>query len=98
LPTVWGFWGFTWPMTLSTCLRGPKTHRFCVLGPFSWALAHCFGFPRWFTRPMTVTKFSWAIAHYFGFPRWFTRPMTLSTYLICMTKNSLFLRLWPFLW
>jgi hypothetical protein len=34
----------------------PKTPRFCVLGPFSWAIAHCFGFPRWFTRPVTLTK------------------------------------------
>jgi hypothetical protein len=29
---------------------------------------------------------------------WFSRSMTLSTCLIGVTKNSLFLRLWPFLW
>jgi hypothetical protein len=40
----------------------------------------------------------WAIVHSFGFSRWFSRPMTLSTYLIGMSKNSSFLRLWPFLW
>jgi hypothetical protein len=34
----------------------PKTRHFCVLGPFSWAIDHCFGFPRWFTRPMTLMK------------------------------------------
>jgi hypothetical protein len=33
-----------------------------------------------------------------GFPGWFWRPMALSTCLIGMTKNSSFLRLWPFLW
>jgi hypothetical protein len=38
------------------CEAWPKTHHFCVLGLFSWAIAHCFGFSRWFTRPMTLTK------------------------------------------
>jgi hypothetical protein len=91
----------------------PKTHHFCILGSFSWTIAHCFGFPRWFTRPMTLTKclrgmtknplflrfgaVSWAIFHSFGFPGWFWRPMTLSTCLTGMTKNSSFLHLWPFL-
>jgi hypothetical protein len=90
----------------------PKTRHFCILGPFSWAIAHCFGFPRWFTRPMTLTKclrgmtktplflrfwaISWAIVHSFGFPWWFWRPMTLSICLTGMTKNSSFLRLWHF--
>jgi hypothetical protein len=23
----------------------PKTHHFCILGPFSWAIAHNFGVP-----------------------------------------------------
>jgi hypothetical protein len=35
----------------------PKTHRFCVLGPFLWAIAHCFGVPWRFTRNMTVCTF-----------------------------------------
>jgi hypothetical protein len=35
----------------------PKTHRFCVLGTFSWAIAHSFGVPGWFTRPMTLSIF-----------------------------------------
>jgi hypothetical protein len=33
----------------------PKTHRFCIFGPFSWAIAHCFGVPEWFTRSMTLS-------------------------------------------
>jgi hypothetical protein len=32
-----------------------KTHHFCVLGPFSWAIAHSFGVPGWFTRTMTLS-------------------------------------------
>jgi hypothetical protein len=64
-----------------------KTHRFCILGPSSWAIANSFGFLRWFTRPMTLTTclrgmsqnssflylwpFSWAIAHSFGVLGWF---------------------------
>jgi hypothetical protein len=35
----------------------PKARRFCILGPFSWAIAHSFGVPRWFTRPMTISTF-----------------------------------------
>jgi hypothetical protein len=31
-----------------------KIHRFCILGPFSWAIAHNFGGPEWFTRSMTL--------------------------------------------
>jgi hypothetical protein len=30
-----------------------KTHHFCILWPFSWAIAHSFGVPRWFTRSLT---------------------------------------------
>jgi hypothetical protein len=33
----------------------PKTHRFCVLRTFSWAIAHCFGVQGWFTRSMTLS-------------------------------------------
>jgi hypothetical protein len=92
----------------------PKTHRFCVLGMFSWAIAHNFGVPWRFTRNMTVYiflrgmiknlsflrlwPFSGAIAHSFGVPVWFTRPMTLSIVLRGMTKNSSFYVLGPFLW
>jgi hypothetical protein len=28
---------------------------FCILGPFSWAIAHSFGFPEWLTRSMTLS-------------------------------------------
>jgi hypothetical protein len=68
----------------------PKTHHFCVLGSFSWAIAHCFWIPRWFTRPMTLTKclrgmtknpsfsrfwaVSWAIVRSFGFRGDFEGP------------------------
>jgi hypothetical protein len=34
--------------------RDQKTRRVCILGPFSWAIAHSFGVPDWFTRSMTV--------------------------------------------
>jgi hypothetical protein len=34
----------------------PKTCHFCILGQFSRAIAHYFGFMRWFTRAMTLTK------------------------------------------
>jgi hypothetical protein len=33
----------------------PKTHHFYVLGLFSWAIVHSFGFPRWFTRLVTLS-------------------------------------------
>jgi hypothetical protein len=32
-----------------------KTCRFCMLGPFLWAIAHSFGVPGWSTRPMTLS-------------------------------------------
>jgi hypothetical protein len=35
----------------------PKTHCFCVLGPFSWAIAHSFGVPGWFIRPKKLSTF-----------------------------------------
>jgi hypothetical protein len=90
----------------------PKTHRFCVLGPFTWVIAHYFGFMRWFTRAMTLNVWEvWPKTHrfyvlgyfmsycrHFGVLGWFWRPMTLSTCLTGMTKNSSFLYLWPFLW
>jgi hypothetical protein len=85
-----------------------KTRRFCILGPFSWAIAHSFGVLGWFTRPMILSTclsdmtknlsflhlwpFSWAIAHNFGVLGWFTRSMTPSTCLSGITKNSSFLR------
>jgi hypothetical protein len=86
----------------------PKTCRFNVIGPFSWAIVHSFRVLGWFTRPMTLSTclrgmtknssflrfwpFLWAIAHSLGFLGWFARPMTLSTCLRGMTKNLLFLR------
>jgi hypothetical protein len=33
----------------------PKTRHFYILGPFSWAIVHSFGFLQWFTRPMTLS-------------------------------------------
>jgi hypothetical protein len=35
----------------------PRTRRFNVLGPFSWAIVHCFGVPGWFTWNMTFCRF-----------------------------------------
>jgi hypothetical protein len=46
----------------------PKTHRFWITRPlFSWAIAHCFGFLRWFTRPMTLLNVwkVWPKTHHF---------------------------------
>jgi hypothetical protein len=34
--------------------RDQKLVVFCILGPFSWAIAHSFGVPEWFTRSMTL--------------------------------------------
>jgi hypothetical protein len=113
LPTVSRFWGD---------LQGPwhlihiwvAWPCYCILGPFSWAIAHSFGVPRWFTRPMTLSTsligmtktssflrlgpFLWAIAHSFGVSWWFRRTMTRSTFLRGMTKNSPFCVLGPFSW
>jgi hypothetical protein len=83
-----------------------KTHRFCVLGQFLWAIAHSFGIPGWFTRPMTLstclrgmTKNS-SFLHFRAVfmsycPQFWGsgviyKSMSLSTCLRCMTKNSLF--------
>jgi hypothetical protein len=33
----------------------PNTHHFCILGPFSWDIAHSFGVPEWFTSSMTLS-------------------------------------------
>jgi hypothetical protein len=130
---------FTRPMTLSTCLGGmTENSSFLHLWTFLWAIAHYFGVLGQFIRNMTICTcfrellsivlglwgdlqgpwhsvnvweawpkthhfyvfepFSIAIVHSFGFPGWFSRPMTLSTCLTRMTKNSIFLRLWPFSW
>jgi hypothetical protein len=107
LPTVLGFRSDLqgpWHSVL-VWKAWPKTRCFCVLGPFFWAIAHCFGVPWRFTRNMIVcifcrgTKnssflcvwpFSWPIAHSFGILGWFTRPMTLSTFFRGVTKNSTF--------
>jgi hypothetical protein len=64
--------------------RNDKNSSFLRLWAFSWALAHSFGVPGWFTRSVTLntclrgmTKnssflhlwpFLWAIAHSFGVP------------------------------
>jgi hypothetical protein len=55
LPTVLGFWGFTWPMTLSTCLRGmTKNSSYLHWWTFSWAIAHYFGVLGRFRKNMTI--------------------------------------------
>jgi hypothetical protein len=95
LPIVLGFRGDLqrpW-QSVHVSEAWPKTRRFCVLGPFSWAIAHSFGVPEWFTRSMTLSTylrgmaksssflrfrpFSWAIAHCFWVPVIFTRNMTV---------------------
>jgi hypothetical protein len=70
-PTVLGFWAD---------LQGPwhsvhvweawrKTLRFCVIGLFSWAIAHSFGVPEWFTRSMTLSTSLTGIAKNSSFLR-----------------------------
>jgi hypothetical protein len=66
---------------------------FLCLWAFSWAIAHSFGVPGWFTRSMTLSTclrgmtknssflrlwtFLWAIVHSFGVLRWFTWSLTI---------------------
>jgi hypothetical protein len=60
LPTVLGFRGDLqgpWH-SVHVWEAWPKTHHICVLGAFSWAIAHNFGVPWRFTRNMTVCTFS----------------------------------------
>jgi hypothetical protein len=62
LPTVLGFQGDLqgrWHL-VHVWVAWPKTRRFCILGPFSWAIAHSFGVPGWFTRTMTLSTFFWS--------------------------------------
>jgi hypothetical protein len=56
LPTVLGFWAdLQGPWHLVHFLEGlQKTRCFCILGPFSWAIAHSFGVLDWFTWSMTL--------------------------------------------
>jgi hypothetical protein len=56
LPTVLGLRGdLQGPRHSAHFLEAwPKTHLFCILGPFSWDIAHSFGVPEWFTRSMTL--------------------------------------------
>jgi hypothetical protein len=59
LPIVLDFWGDLrgpWHL-VHVWVTWPKTRRFCVLGAFSWAIAHSFGVSRWFTRTMTLSTF-----------------------------------------
>jgi hypothetical protein len=80
LPTVLGFWGYLQDPWHTICLRDMSQNlSFLWLWKFLWAIAHSFGVPEWFTRPITLgiclrgmTKnssflclwlFSWAIAH-----------------------------------
>jgi hypothetical protein len=56
LPTVLGFWGDLQGPWHTTCLRGmSQNSSFLCLWPFLWAIAHSFGVPWWFTRPMTLS-------------------------------------------
>jgi hypothetical protein len=56
-PQFWGF-GVIYKAHDSQYMferRGQKHVFFCVLGPFSWAIAHSFGVSEWFTRSMTLS-------------------------------------------
>jgi hypothetical protein len=44
-----------------------KTHHFCILGPFLWAIAHSFGIQGWFTRPITLSTFFRGVTKHFSF-------------------------------
>jgi hypothetical protein len=60
--------GFTWPMTLSTCLRGmTKNLLFYIFEPFSWAIVHSFGFSGWFLSPwhLILVWHAWPKTHRF---------------------------------
>jgi hypothetical protein len=87
--------GFTWPMRLSTCLRGMTKN-----------LLFCFGFSGWFSSPwhLVLVWYAWPKTRRFCVYGRFcellptvwgsggvTWPMTLSTCWRGMTKNSPFL-------
>jgi hypothetical protein len=58
-PCVRIFGSIAWyPVFLRHEIHRQKTHRFCVLGPFSWAIAHCFGVLWRFTSNMTACTFN----------------------------------------
>jgi hypothetical protein len=55
-------------MIICTFFRGMiKTRRFLRLWAFSWAIAHSFGVPGWFTRSMTLNTCweVWPKTHHF---------------------------------
>jgi hypothetical protein len=84
LPTVLGFRSdlqrpWHW---VHVCEAWPKTRRFCILGPFSWAIAHCFGVPEWFTRSMTLSTC--------------LRGMTKNTSFLCF--KAIFMSYCPQFW
>jgi hypothetical protein len=56
-PNILEFWGNLQGIWQSVHVweAWPKTRHFYILGPFSWAIVHSFGFPRWFTRPVTLS-------------------------------------------
>jgi hypothetical protein len=60
LPTVLGFRGDLQGLWHSVYVweAWPKTCRFCLLGMFSWAIAHSFGVLGWFTRSTTISTCS----------------------------------------
>jgi hypothetical protein len=64
LSTVLGFWGdFQGPWDLVHFWDAwPKTHHFCILGPFLWTIANNFGVLGWFTRPMRLSTFFRGVA------------------------------------
>jgi hypothetical protein len=60
----------------------PKTRRFCILGPFSWAIAHSFGVPEWFTRSISLSTC--------------LRGMTKNSSFLCF--RAVFVRYCPLFW
>ena len=89
LPIVLGFRGIENDCKTRYMFEAwPKTHHFCVLWPFSWAIARSSRVSRRFTCLRVWPKnllfcvlrpFSWVIAHIFGVPRRLqmtTRPHT----------------------
>jgi hypothetical protein len=84
LPIALGFWGDLqgpWD-SVHFWEAWPKTQRFCVLGPISWAIADSFGVPDWFTRSMTLSTY--------------LRGMTKSSSFLCFT--AVFVSYCPLFW
>jgi hypothetical protein len=63
MPIVLGFQGDLqgWWHSVHVWEAWPKTCHFNVIGPFSWAIVHGFGFLGWFTSPMTLSTCLWGM-------------------------------------